>query len=114
MPHWDRIPRYTSARRRRFAFLLWPSPMPPTCRLCRRPAQGRRIFLLHSCDSSPNPNSCGEELVDETSSVIGALFREEVATFHRLPLCARSPLTPNAQRTAVFCIESVERTTFGP
>ena len=57
---------------------------------------------------------CGEELLDENCGVVRVLFREEVATFHRLSLRVRSPLPPNAQRTAVFCIESVERTTLGP
>ena len=55
-----------------------------------------------------------EELLDESSGVVRVLFREEVAAFHRLSVCARSPLPPNAQRTAVFCVESVERTTLGP
>ena len=57
---------------------------------------------------------CGEELLDENCGVVRILFREEVATRHRLPLRVRSPLPPNAQWTAFFCIESVERATLGP
>jgi hypothetical protein len=59
--------------------------------LSKANAVGRRYVWL----------SC-EELVVESCGVIRVFFREEVATFHRLSLCARSPLTPGAQRTAVF------------
>src|SRR5271156_846345 len=58
--------------------------------------------------------SSSNELIDENSSVIGILFREKVAAFHRLPVRVRSPLPPNAERTAVFCIERVERTVLSP
>lgn len=37
-----------------------------------------------------------EKLLDESSGVVRVLFREEVATFHGLPLGTRSPLPPNA------------------
>jgi len=57
---------------------------------------------------------CGQELLDENCGVVRILFREEVATLHRLALRVRSPLPPNAQRTAVLCIESIERATLGP
>jgi len=57
---------------------------------------------------------CGEELLDENCGVVRILFREEVATLHRLALRVRSPLPPNAQWTAILCIESVERATLGP
>lgn len=46
--------------------------------------------------------------------VVRILFREEVATLHRLPLRVRSPLPPNAQWTAIVSIESVERATLSP
>ena len=55
-----------------------------------------------------------KELFDENGGVVRILFREEVAALHCLSLRVRSPLPPNAQRTAVFCIESVERTALGP
>jgi hypothetical protein len=58
--------------------------------------------------------SCGEELLDENCGVVRILFREEVATLDRLPSRVRSPLPPNAQWTAIFCIERVERATLGP
>ena len=58
--------------------------------------------------------SCGEELLDQNCGVVRILFREEVATLHRLPLRVRSPLPPYAQWTAILCIESVERSTLGP
>ena len=58
--------------------------------------------------------SCGEELLDQNCRVVRILFREEVATLHRLALRVRSPLPPNAQWTAFFCIQSVERATLGP
>jgi hypothetical protein len=57
---------------------------------------------------------CGEEPLDENCGVVRILFREEVATLHRLPLRVRSPMPPNAQWTAIFCIESVERAMLGP
>src|SRR5580658_1653570 len=37
-----------------------------------------------------------EELLDASCGVIRVLFREEVAAFHRLSVCAGSPLPPNA------------------
>jgi len=58
--------------------------------------------------------SCGEELLDQNCGVVRILFREEVATLHRLALRMRSPLPPYGQWTAILCIESVERTTLGP
>lgn len=57
--------------------------------------------------------SCGDELLDENCGVVRILFREEVATLHRLAMRVRSPLPPNAQWTAILCIESVERATLG-
>ena len=57
---------------------------------------------------------CGEELLDQNCGVVRILFREEVATIHRLALHVRSPLPPYAQWTAILCIESVERATLGP
>jgi len=46
------------------------------------------------------------------TAVSRVLFREKVVTFPRLSPRGE-PLTPHSQRTAVFCIESVERTTLG-
>src|SRR5580704_3156116 len=37
-----------------------------------------------------------------------------MASLHRLSVCVGSPLAPYAQRTAVFRIKCVERTTLGP
>src|SRR5580692_9340511 len=55
-----------------------------------------------------------EELSYENSSVVRILFREKVATLHWLSLRPRRPLPPNAERTTVFCIESVEWAILGP
>ena len=55
-----------------------------------------------------------EELLDQNGGVVGILFREEVATLHRLTVCERSPLPPNAQRAPVFRVESVEWAILGP
>src|SRR5258708_38221368 len=57
---------------------------------------------------------CREELLNQNHGVVRVLFGEKVAAFHRLTVRVRRPLPQNAQRTAVFCIESVERATFGP
>lgn len=55
-----------------------------------------------------------KKLFDENSSVVRILFWEKVAALHWLALRLRRPLPPNAERTTVFCIESVERTALGP
>ena len=57
---------------------------------------------------------CREEPLDQNCCVLSILFGEKVATLHRLSLRGWGPLPPNAERTAVFCIESVERATLGP
>ena len=49
-----------------------------------------------------------------TAVSVRIFFREKVAALHWLSLRPRRPLPPNAERTTVFCIESVERTTLGP
>src|SRR5262249_37909379 len=56
----------------------------------------------------------GEELLDQNCGVIRILLGEKVAAVHRFPPHARSPLSPNAEWAIIGCIESVERTTFGP
>src|ERR1700739_2188941 len=55
-----------------------------------------------------------EELLEGNHRVVRIFFREEVATLYRLPLRLRSPLPPNAERTAVLCIVGVEPTTLRP
>src|SRR5580692_419623 len=55
-----------------------------------------------------------QKAVDQSRRVIRIFFRKEVAAFHRLTMCARSPLTPDAQRTSVFRVERIERTGLGP
>jgi hypothetical protein len=56
----------------------------------------------------------GKKLFNENRSLVRVFFREKVATLHWLSLRPWRPLPPNAERTTVFCIESVERTTLGP
>src|SRR6266481_9089957 len=55
-----------------------------------------------------------EKLFYENSSVVRILFRKKVAALHRPALRPRSPLSPNAERTTIFCVESIERATLGP
>src|SRR6201982_2715999 len=55
-----------------------------------------------------------DEMLAQNSRLVRVLFREEVATLYRLPLHLRSPLPPNAERTALFCIVSVKPTTLRP
>src|SRR5260221_9601396 len=57
---------------------------------------------------------CGKEALDNHDRVFRVFFWEEVATLYRLSLRARSPLSPNAQRPPVLCIERVEWATLGP
>src|SRR5689334_12688460 len=66
----------------------------------------------------PSPSTMhglrGKEPLDNSCRVFRVFFREEVTTFHCLSMHVRGPLPPNAERTAVFCIEGVERATLGP
>jgi hypothetical protein len=55
-----------------------------------------------------------KELFDENKGAVRIFFGEEVAALHRLSLRAWSSLPPNAQRTSVLCIESVEWSALSP
>ena len=57
---------------------------------------------------------CGEKPGEDGRGVIRILFREKMATLHRLSFHERRPLTPNPQRTALFRIERIEGTAFRP
>ena len=77
-------------------------------------AIGDYIGCLRQKHSLPSLQLRRKKSLDEGYGLVRVFFREEVATLHRLTLRLRSPLPPNSQRSSVFCIESVERTTLGP
>jgi hypothetical protein len=91
----------------------------------RRFNRGRRALLSGvennefnrriTCSTSASVVGSGrKELLDSDKSALRILFGKEVTTFHCMPLRLRSPLPPNAERTAIFCIDSVERPSLGP
>src|ERR1700735_4631026 len=47
-------------------------------------------------------------MLDENCRFVGILLREEMAALHRLSVRARGPPPPDAERTSIFCIESVK------
>src|SRR5215472_4097022 len=59
-------------------------------------------------------SSGGEELLDQNGGIVRILLRKKVPALHRLSVDARSPLPPNAQGPAIFCVESVQRAALGP